>query len=513
MTVRQLIGDIRDTVAAIPDASVDLVFTSSPFFQLRSYLQADHPDKAKEIGAEPTPGEFIDALLDVVELLDRPLAPHGSMMWELGDTMSGSGGGGGDYLPGGRREGQPQHYGSAASMREANAAHWRQKDGRAEVTGPAPSPRPLSPRPKYAGRDPKYHAPDRDGDEGAGIIPVRTHSRRQVPGWPLDKSLCMIPELFRVALTYGFNPLTGRQTPPWRVRNVVRWARNNPAVGSLGRRNVERGTGDARYRPATTDLVVICRDRHRYFDLDAIRPANIAGAPPMDHWWFDDDDWYPQDCWAVNTRPYKDAHYATMPVDLPMVPIKSMCPEKVCTICGRPRERLVRRQRSRASDGLSNPPRVPPTRADSSAGTTGIGRRHAVVTSSNTLGWAECGCGARCQPTTWVTVAEAELDEHGDVTGRTLKVRRVHEVGACHDPSHWRPGMVLDPFGGAGTTAVTAQRLGRDCILVDLDDRNAQLVYNRIAHDLTLPIGAPINQRSQLDLFAGEAEPARNGCR
>ena len=55
MTVRFLIGDIRDQIAAIPDGSVDLVFTSSPFWRLRAYLPADHPLKGREIGTEATP--------------------------------------------------------------------------------------------------------------------------------------------------------------------------------------------------------------------------------------------------------------------------------------------------------------------------------------------------------------------------------------------------------------------------------------------------------------------------
>ena len=49
-------------------------------------------------------------------------------------------------------------------------------------------------------------------------------------------------------------------------------------------------------RPATTDLLIACTSRKRYFDLDAVRtPPN--GAPPLDHWWFDEepDDVFPQD--------------------------------------------------------------------------------------------------------------------------------------------------------------------------------------------------------------------------
>lgn len=44
----------------------------------------------------------------------------------------------------------------------------------------------------------------------------------------------------------------------------------------------------------------------------------------------------------------------------------------------------------------------------------------------------------------------------------------------------WRPGHVLDPFGGSGTTAVAATGLGRDCTLIDIDARNADLAQERV---------------------------------
>lgn len=57
------IGDVRDVMGTMADGSVDLILTSPPFLALRSYLPADHPDKAKEIGSEPTPAAFLDTLL------------------------------------------------------------------------------------------------------------------------------------------------------------------------------------------------------------------------------------------------------------------------------------------------------------------------------------------------------------------------------------------------------------------------------------------------------------------
>lgn len=212
----------------------------APFLALRSYLDKDHPDKALEIGSESTPGEFIDTLLDVVEALEPKLAEHGSMCIELGDTYAGSGGAGGDYSEGGLREGQARFDGSASKAFGLGAA-----------------PRPARTRFRSPGADPRYaQRGEQCSGTGAG------------GDWPLDKSLCLIPELFRIALVYGFNPLTGRTTPRWRARNVIRWCRPNPPVGALG----------DKFRPATSELVVICKDRKRYFHLDAVRTEHKTDA-------------------------------------------------------------------------------------------------------------------------------------------------------------------------------------------------------------------------------------------
>jgi DNA modification methylase len=43
----------------------------------------------------------------------------------------------------------------------------------------------------------------------------------------------------------------------------------------------------------------------------------------------------------------------------------------------------------------------------------------------------------------------------------------------------WRPGVVLDPFGGSGTTGRVATGLGRDAWLIDLDGKNLDLARER----------------------------------
>ena len=329
-TARFIVGDVLAVLKTLPEDSVDLVLTSPPFLALRSYLPKDHPDKHLEGGAQATPGEYLDWLIDVVEALDRVLAPHGSLVVEMGDTYAGSGGGGGDYLEGGRREGQAQFAGAAASTRESNAEYWRQKNGFKDNRG------------------------NPDGMRDTTFAGANTHTGGG-SGWPLPKSMALVPELFRFALVYGVNPFTGRQTDRWRLRNVVRWCRPNPPVGELG----------DKFRPATTDLMVFCKSGKRFFDLDAVRgPAvepgetrletrfgdylanahpgetrdrdhirtrkNPAGAPPLDFI-------------VLPTHPYKGAHYATWPPELLPNFIKSMCPERVCTECGKPSERITDR--------------------------------------------------------------------------------------------------------------------------------------------------------------------------
>ena len=83
-------------MGTLPAGCVDLVLTSPPFLALRSYLPDGHPSKQFEMGSEPTPAAFIDALLHWTAACGRVLAPHGTLAVELGDTYSGGSEGSGD---------------------------------------------------------------------------------------------------------------------------------------------------------------------------------------------------------------------------------------------------------------------------------------------------------------------------------------------------------------------------------------------------------------------------------
>jgi hypothetical protein len=251
-----------------------------------------------EIGSESGPAAFLDTMLALSAEWGRVLAPHGSLCVELGDTYSGSGGAGGDYNADGLRDGQQRFSGSAAR-----------------------------------------------GDD-----------------WPLSKSKTMLDTLYPACLAYGANLLSGEVSPAgrWRIRNLIVWARPNPPVGALG----------DKFRPATSYITVACKSPRRWFDLDAVRAPRSsqdarwahawcaastampragrhatlthhpAGAPPLD--WHADD--HPEDgdwLWKMSPQGFAGCHYATFPLALPTRLIKAMCPERVCTVCGAPSERIT----------------------------------------------------------------------------------------------------------------------------------------------------------------------------
>lgn len=77
----------------VSDQSVDLIVTSPPYYQLRSYTDDGEPYDG-QIGAEPTPRAYVDALLDVTRECVRVLKPSGSLWVNLGDKYSSAGGAG-----------------------------------------------------------------------------------------------------------------------------------------------------------------------------------------------------------------------------------------------------------------------------------------------------------------------------------------------------------------------------------------------------------------------------------
>jgi SAM-dependent methyltransferase len=98
----------------LPDGSVDLIVTSPPFYSLRDYGAGDG-----EIGAEPTPSEFLEALWAATREMVRVLKPDGSIWVNLGDLYADRANAGASAIQGSSdgalsradRPGRPQRFG------------------------------------------------------------------------------------------------------------------------------------------------------------------------------------------------------------------------------------------------------------------------------------------------------------------------------------------------------------------------------------------------------------------
>ena len=75
-------GDVRHVLPTLPDASVDCVITSPPYFALRNYGEDE------QIGLEASIERWVEQVVDVVEASGRLLKPTGSLWLNLGDSYS-----------------------------------------------------------------------------------------------------------------------------------------------------------------------------------------------------------------------------------------------------------------------------------------------------------------------------------------------------------------------------------------------------------------------------------------
>lgn len=93
MAVKILIGDVREKLKELPDESVHCVVTSPPYWNLRDYKVEG------QIGLEATPDEFIRTMVEVFREVRRVLRSDGCAFVNMGDSYaSGGKGGGGSYM-------------------------------------------------------------------------------------------------------------------------------------------------------------------------------------------------------------------------------------------------------------------------------------------------------------------------------------------------------------------------------------------------------------------------------
>jgi DNA modification methylase len=73
-------GDARAVLPELPEDRFNCVVTSPPYFWQRDY------EEGQQIGLEPTIGDYVTALADIMDQVSRVLAADGLLFLNLGDT-------------------------------------------------------------------------------------------------------------------------------------------------------------------------------------------------------------------------------------------------------------------------------------------------------------------------------------------------------------------------------------------------------------------------------------------
>lgn len=82
MSVRILVGDVRERLRDLPDRSVHCVVTSPPYFGLRDY------GVDRQMGLETTPEEYIANMVEAFREVRRVLRDDGTLWLNIGDSYA-----------------------------------------------------------------------------------------------------------------------------------------------------------------------------------------------------------------------------------------------------------------------------------------------------------------------------------------------------------------------------------------------------------------------------------------
>jgi SAM-dependent methyltransferase len=410
----------------LPDGSVDLICTSPPYWGMRTYTDGGAVYDG-QIGSEATPGEYLEALWRCTREWMRVLKPEGSIFVDLGDKYS---------LPG---KGERNMQGTTGGV-----VH---KVGAAQANRSA--------------RDFSY-----------GGTPA--------------KSLLFLPERYRIGCVDRLG-LIGRE--------VIEWHKPNPLPDS---------TRD-RCGRSHEDICHLVKQSRYFAAVDEIREPHSENTNPgwsrkvgnqsgngVRHRTFAGDTTafnrlgkVPGSVWEIASQPlivppHLDVdHFAAFPMELPRRLILGWSPSGICLQCGEGRCPVV--TVANIEDRKGRKQRIVDFALDAAHGPDGRGGERWKQSVSI------AGYACACTPYTDHPERRGKdfhnqdvRDERGmnggdggerfrrymeELANPRGPVREYHLEAWFAPPT--RPAVVVDPFGGTGTSTLVADVLGRTGITVD----------------------------------------------
>ena len=421
-------GDVREVLKTLDDESVQCVVTSPPYWGLRDYGTATceggdencshqrdskKSDKTitghkgmneqghvvgdaiyksacpkcgavrkdKQLGLEETPEDYVKGMVDVFREVKRVLRKDGTVWLNLGDS----------------------YWSDTLSRKDPVESMWGKRPASNLVEG-------------------RHKLPQNNKRGGLGKRPPNLK----------PKDLVGIP--WRVAFAL--------QEDGWYLRSDIIWNKPNPMPEPVK----DRPTKAHEY------IFLLTKSAKYYYDYEAIKekgeyPAGTRAAKASDarssmsfvnsrppEYKIYDGTRNKRSVWEITTKPYKDAHFATFPEEIPETCIKAGTSKAgCCADCGSPYERIMEKP-----DMTQRPIRSDDSKYEGRS----AGRDYKVWRENNPnvfVGWEPtCNCNAE-------------------------KV----------------PCVVLDIFAGSGTTLRVASKLGRKGIGIELNPEYIKILKKR----------------------------------
>ncbi|MFN7028408.1 MAG: DNA-methyltransferase [Sphingopyxis sp.] len=443
MSVTILVGDVRERLRGMASDSVDCVVTSPPYWGLRDY------GVAGQIGMEPTLAEHLALMVEIFDDIRRVLKPTGTVWLNYGDC-----------------------YATAPNGRSAADTKAECGDDRTFRDKPFSTVGPIERAPSNV--IDTCGTRDGSGRRGGGNNPAA--------GFLKPKDLCMLPNRLAIAL----------QDAGWWVRSEIIWGKPNAMPDSSGK-----------FRPSTAHEKIFLLTKSGDADVWVARDSGeISFSPDL-----------AEQCPLV-TKPDVMANrwvrlgsfYDAGAVMLGLA--ESSVARLAQDIGGQAGS-------TRANGGRKTNGNMKAVRTGNGPRPGNLTPRHAGHINHTGIQQTPRGEG-RLLRNFEQADAIAELVPP-DVMAWEIAIAGFSGAHfATFPPALVVPcvlagcpagGTVLDPFGGAGTTGLVADRLGREAILIELNHDYAVIARDRLRAALaSVSIdGAELVQAPLDGLFAERA--------
>ena len=464
-------GDSLHLANQLPDESIDCVFTSPPYFNLRRYSDND-----REIGIEQDPYEYINNLVLLFKALKRKLKSTGTIFINIGDSYFGGCGG------------------HQSWERESRNIEWNEQSVK------NPHRRDKS---KHKWMKPKQLMliPSRFAIEmqNAGFIlrnDIIWHKPNSAPTSVKDRFKNSFEHIFFFVKnnTYFTNIDDVREKHKTSLKSLQNRIDYDTERRGGKLQEGEIGTGIWSNQREINPLGTIPQDTINYENdifnnitknpngrirLDTLseeEKMHPLGKTPSDSWEYDKRDEnepqnytslknrqaynrkvlglehdsamnhplgkIPNDFFSINTYPSSIPHYAQFPQELLIRPLTFGCPKEVCIKCGIPRMKEYEKIGGPQGDHTKFMNESIKTGHSFDASGSTLAKRYAEFGYPELLfkGYKQCKCKAE-----------------------------------------FRKGVVLDPFMGVATTAIVCEKLGFDWIGFELLEKNIKYSYERLS--------------------------------